>query len=150
MGSTVMELMELMGWSVYFKGIAYHWIPTGFSTSCSLKRCKGCFINRFFDPVVETGAAEHQALPQKSTNWVLMRSTASVSEELLRFFYFQTPELLFFPSRPADTHISWSYRGGHAGLALLAFSSYNYSGLGGTSVGTWWDGKEWIELVLAG
>lgn len=71
--------------------------------------------------MVETGAAEHQAEPQKSTNWVLMRSTASVSEELLRFFYFQTAELLFFPSHPADTHISWSYRGGRAGLALLAF-----------------------------
>lgn len=36
-------------------------------------------------------------MPQRNTNWVLMRSTACVSEAPIQFFYIPTPELLPFP-----------------------------------------------------
>ena len=48
-------------------------------------------------------AVEHQASPQRNTNWVLMRSTASVSEEPIQFFYILVPELLS-PALSRYTH----------------------------------------------
>ena len=51
------------------------------STSNGFERCEGCFTNNFFDPGVGMCAVEHQALPQRTANWVLMRSSASVSEK---------------------------------------------------------------------
>lgn len=88
-GFTVNGPMELTDWSIHCKGNTSHWVPTGLSVKknyefkqvLSFKRCEGCFTNIFFDPGVGMGAAVHQAVPQRNTNWVLMRSTASVSEE---------------------------------------------------------------------
>lgn len=51
------------------------------SVQASLKKCESSFTNTFFDPGVGLGVEEDKALPQRNTNWVLMRSSASVSEE---------------------------------------------------------------------